>query len=169
MFGAADIDAIRKQFPILERKINGQPLVYFDNASTVQKPNSVLEGIHTYYSKHNSNVHRGVHTLSQEASSLYEKSRIKTAAWLGCEQKEIVFTSGTTDGINLVAHGFVKHLLNAGDEIIVSEMEHHSNIVPWQIICEEKKAGLQVVKVDEHGQLQMDHFHSLLNNKTRFI
>jgi cysteine desulfurase/selenocysteine lyase len=163
MFSLDQIKEIRKQFPILERKVNGAPLVYLDNASTTQKPLAVINGIRDYYQLNNSNVHRGVHTLSQEASALYEKSREKTASWFGVQVGEIAFTSGTTESINLIARGFLAPRLIPGDEILLTGMEHHSNIVPWQMIAEEKGAHISVIPVKKDGTLDMDEanrFHS---------
>ena len=133
-----NIQEIRSQFPILEEKIHGKPLVYFDNGATTQKPLSVIQRINDYYSKENANIHRGVHTLSQEATTAYENARVTIQEYLGAKgSHEIIFTKGTTDSINLVAFSFGE-LLKSGDEIIISAMEHHSNIVPWQMLCERK-------------------------------
>jgi cysteine desulfurase/selenocysteine lyase len=169
MIADVDIDAIRKQFPILERQINGNPLVYLDNASTAQKPLHVLNGIREYYASHNSNVHRGVHTLSQEASELYEKTRGETANWFGVSSSEIVFTSGTTESINMVAFGWLKNILQPGDEILLTLMEHHSNIVPWQMLAEEKEALIRVIPLNEKGELDMQEAENLMCAKTRLL
>jgi cysteine desulfurase/selenocysteine lyase len=165
-----DVEKIRNNFPILNREVNNKKLIYFDNAATVQKPTAVVDAIINYYNKHNSNVHRGVHTLSQEASQLYEQARIKAAEFLGAKSaQEIIFTKGTTDGINLVAQSFVKPSLQNGDEIILTMMEHHSNIIPWQMIAEEKGAVLKIVPVIENGELLIDSFEKFITNKTKFI
>lgn len=169
MFSPDQIKEIRKQFPILERKINGAPLVYLDNASTTQKPLAVINGIRDYYQLHNSNVHRGVHTLSQEASAWYEKSRDKTASWFGVQAGEIAFTSGTTESINLIARGFLAPLLMPGDEILLTGMEHHSNIVPWQMIAEEKGAHIRVIPVKEDGTLDREEAGKMMHEKTRML
>jgi cysteine desulfurase/selenocysteine lyase len=169
MFSLDQIKEIRKQFPILERKVNGAPLVYLDNASTTQKPLAVINGIRDYYQLNNSNVHRGVHTLSQEASALYEKSREKTASWFGVQVGEIAFTSGTTESINLIARGFLAPRLIPGDEILLTGMEHHSNIVPWQMIAEEKGAHISVIPVKKDGTLDMDEANKLMHEKTRML
>jgi cysteine desulfurase/selenocysteine lyase len=164
-----DIQKIREDFPILKRKVNGAPLVYLDNAATSQKPQQVIDCIVDYYSNYNANIHRGVHSLSQEATDAYEKAR-KTLQlhFNAAHAHEVLFTSGTTEGINLVASGFTD-LLHKGDEIIVSALEHHSNIVPWQMLCERTGAILKVIPMNEDGTLQMDVFHSLLNSKTKLV
>ena len=165
-----DIKKIRKDFPILHREINGQPLVYLDNAATSQKPQIVIEAIARYYSFQNSNIHRGVHTLSQEATQAYEKGRETIARHINAKNAcELVFTKGTTDSINLVASSFGKKFVSQGDEIIISEMEHHSNIVPWQILCEEKGAVLRVIPINDKGELIFEEFEKLLNKKTKII
>jgi cysteine desulfurase/selenocysteine lyase len=164
-----DIQAIRSQFPILEEKIHGKPLVYFDNGATTQKHSSVIQRINNYYSKENANIHRGVHTLSQDATTAYENARTTIQKYLGAkENHEIIFTKGTTDGINLVAFSFGE-LLNPGDEIIISAMEHHSNIVPWQMLCERKGCKLRVIPMDEKGELLLDTYDSLLSDKTKLV
>lgn len=135
-----DVEKIRKDFPILSRKVNGKPLVYFDNAASSQKPQAVIDATSKYYSFENANIHRGVHYLSQEATTAYEAVRGKVAAFINAEKlHEIIFTKGTTDSINLVASSFGRTNVDEGDEVIISAMEHHSNIVPWQMLCEEKK------------------------------
>lgn len=164
------IDRIRQDFPILSREVNGQPLVYLDNGASTQKPRQVIDAISSYYSDINSNIHRGVHYLSQAATDAYEVSRKKLQKFIGAaHDHEIIFTSGTTAGINLVAHSFGKAFVKAGDEILISEMEHHSNIVPWQMLCEEKGAVLRVVPMDENGVLDLEAYASLLNEKTRLV
>lgn len=164
-----DIHKIRSQFPILEREINGKPLVYFDNGATSQKPLSVIQRINTYYQHENANVHRGVHTLSQEATTAYEEARKKIQHYIGANKSdEILFTKGTTDSINLVAF-CVGETLQAGDEIIVSAMEHHSNLVPWQMVCERKNCQLKVIPFNEKGELEMTVFEQLLSEKTKMV
>jgi len=164
-----DVQAIRKDFPILNREVNGRPLVYFDNAATSQTPKQVIDVIVDYYTRYNANIHRGVHTLSQEATDAYEKAREILRAHLNAkEASEIIFTSGTTHSINLVANGF-QALLGPGDELLVSEMEHHSNIVPWQMLCEKTGSTLRVVPMNERGELNMDAFDKLLNTQTKLV
>jgi len=158
-----DIEKIRKDFPILETTVYGHPLVYLDNAATTQKPIAVLKAMEEYYKTINSNVHRGVHYLSQQATEACEASRRKVVEFLGARYAhEIIFTKGTTESINLVAASFGKKFLKAGDSILVSGMEHHSNIVPWQMICEEKNATLKVIPIDENGELVLDDLDNLL-------
>ncbi len=165
-----DIEKIRKDFPILQTKVYGKPLIYLDNAATTQKPQPVLESLHNYYTQYNSNVHRGVHFLSQQATEAYEVARRKIAGHINARHEhEIIFTKGTTNSINLVAASFGKKFLKAGDEVLVSAMEHHSNIVPWQLICEEKGATLKVIPIDEAGELKMDAFDELLTGKVKIV
>ncbi|ALJ05773.1 cysteine sulfinate desulfinase [Pseudalgibacter alginicilyticus] len=164
-----NVNDIRKDFPILSRKVNGKPLVYFDNAATSQTPQQVIGGIVDYYSNHNANIHRGVHTLSQEATDLYEQARQKIQVHFNAKfSHEIIFTSGTTHGINLVANGF-SSLLKKGDEIIVSALEHHSNIVPWQMLCERTGATLKVIPMNDEGELVMTEFDIMLSENTKLI
>lgn len=164
-----NIAAIRKDFPILKRKVNGYPLVYLDNAATSQTPRQVIEVIVDYYSNYNANIHRGVHSLSQEATDAYEKSRVKVQRHFNAARaSEIIFTSGTTHGINLVASGFTS-ILKEGDEILVSAMEHHSNIVPWQMLCERTGAVMKVIPMNQEGELDMEAYASLLNPTTRLV
>ena len=163
------IDKIRADFPILKRSVNGNPLVYFDNAATSQTPQVVIDAIVDYYSSYNANIHRGVHSLSQEATDAYESSRIKIQQHFNAEKPyEIIFTSGTTHSINIVASGF-SDLLKEGDEVIVSALEHHSNIVPWQMLCERTGAVLKVIPMDESGALKMDAYVDLLSEKTKLV
>jgi len=163
------IAEIRAMFPILSEQVNGKALVYFDNGATAQKPQSVIEAERHYYLHQNANIHRGVHTLSQEATSAYEESREKIRRFLNATHAhEIIFTSGTTQGINTIAFSFGT-LLHEGDEVIISAMEHHSNIVPWQMACEYRKATLRVIPMNEKGELQMDAFVGLLNERTRIV
>jgi len=165
-----DISKIRKDFPILSRKVNGHDLVYLDNGATAQKPKTVIDSLTHYYSFENSNIHRGVHTLSQEATSAYEVVREKMRSFINAEEKEeIIFTKGTTDGINLVASSFGRHHLKAGDEVIITTMEHHSNIVPWQMICEEKGARLKVAPINDRGELEVEALEKLLSKKTKVL
>ncbi len=160
---------IRKDFPILNREVNGKPLVYFDNAATSQTPRQVIDVIVDYYSNYNANIHRGVHTLSQEATDKYEQARIKIQKHFNAAKShEIIFTSGTTHSINLVANGFTS-ILKAGDELIVSAMEHHSNIVPWQMLCERTGATLKVIPMNEEGELILDEYLELLSDKTKLV
>lgn len=165
-----DIIQIRKDFPILHRQVNGKPLIYFDNGATSQKPQQVIDVINRYYQHENSNIHRGIHTLSQEATDAYEKARTTVQQFINAKHHhEVIFTSGTTGSINLVASSFGKKHLQAGDEIIISTMEHHSNIVPWQMICEEKGAILKVIPISDKGELLMDEFEKLLSSKTKLV
>lgn len=164
-----DIQAIRSQFPILEEKVHGKPLVYFDNGATTQKPLSVIHRLSDYYTKENANIHRGVHTLSQEATTAYENARNTIQKYIGAkENHEVLFTKGTTDSINLVAYSFGE-LLQAGDEIIISAMEHHSNIVPWQLLCERKGCKLRFIPMDDKGDLMLDTYVDLLSEKTKLV
>lgn len=164
-----DINKIREDFPILKQKVNGKPLVYFDNAATAQKPKVVEDAIVEYYNTINANIHRGVHTLSQLATDAYEESRKKIKEHINAkEDREVIFTAGTTFGINLIANGFGT-LLKEGDEIIISAMEHHSNIVPWQFACERSGATLKVIPMNENGELLMDEYDKLLTKNTKVV
>ena len=164
-----DIQKIRADFPILSQQINGKPLVYFDNAATSQKPQVVLDAIARYYSEINSNIHRGVHTLSQLATDAYEASRIKIQKHLNAQfSHEVLFTSGSTFGINLVTNGFTS-ILKAGDEVLVSALEHHSNIVPWQMLCERTGAVLKVIPMNNYGELIQSEYEKLLSEKTKIV
>lgn len=163
------IEKIRADFPILQRTVNGKPLVYFDNAATSQTPKVVIDAIVNYYTNHNANIHRGVHTLSQEATDLYERARITLQKHFNAKHAyEMLFTSGTTHGINIVASGF-SNALKKGDEIIVSALEHHSNIVPWQMLCEKTGALLKVIPMNEEGSLIMSVYDKLLSEKTKLV
>lgn len=167
---AISILDFRKDFPILSKQVNGKPLIYFDSGATAQKPKQVINAITNYYSQQNANIHRGVHTLSQEITTAYENARITIQKHINARYShEIIFTNGTTESINLVASTFGKIFINAGDEIIVSEMEHHSNILPWQQLCEEKKAILKVIPINDKGELLLDEYKQLLSPKTRLI
>ena len=164
-----DVQKVRADFPILSQKVNGKPLVYFDNGATSQKPQVVIDAISKYYSEINANIHRGVHTLSQLATDAYEVSRNTIQNHLNAKHNhEIIFTSGTTFGINLVANGFAS-LLKAGDEVMVSALEHHSNIVPWQFLCEKTGAKLVVIPMNEKGELILSEFDKLLSEKTKIV
>lgn len=165
-----DVERIRKDFPILQTKVYGKPLIYLDNAATTQKPVSVLQTLEQYYTGYNSNVHRGVHYLSQQATEAYEAARRKIASFVNAaHEHEVIFTKGTTNSINLVAYSYGRKLIEAGDEVLISAMEHHSNIVPWQLVCEEKGATLKVIPINEKGELKMDEFDRLLTNKVKIV
>ena len=160
----------QKDFPILKSKVNGQPLIYFDNAATSQKPIPVLNSIVDYYQNYNSNVHRGVHELSQKATNAYEESRDKIRSFIGAKSsKEIIFTKGTTDGINIIASSWAENNLNKGDEIIITTMEHHSNIVPWQILCDKIGTKLIISPINENGEMIMSEFKNLISDRTKLI
>ena len=164
-----DVQKIRKDFPILQREVNGHPLVYFDNAATSQTPLQVIDVIADYYKKYNANIHRGVHTLSQEATDAYEAARQKIQKHFNAAHAhEIIFTSGTTHSINIVSNGY-EQLLGPGDELIVSALEHHSNIVPWQMLCEKSGAVLKVIPMNEGGVLLMEEYDKLLSEKTKLV
>ena len=165
-----DVARIREDFPVLHQMVNGKPLVYLDNAATTQKPQAVIEALVRYYSADNSNVHRGVHTLSQRATEDYDSGRSKARQFLNAaSDEEIIFVKGTTDGINLVAHSYARQHLGEGDEIIISTMEHHSNIIPWQVLCQEKGAHLRVIPISDAGELLMDEYESLLSSRTKLV
>jgi len=164
-----NIADIRAQFPALHQEVHGQPLVYLDNGATTQKPQVVIDAIQQYYAEQNSNIHRGVHYLSQLATDAYEASRACIQKHLNAKHtREIIFTRGITEAINLVAHGF-RSILNPGDEVIISAIEHHSNIVPWQMACDATGAKLQIIPMDENGALKIDAFHALLSEKTKMV
>jgi cysteine desulfurase/selenocysteine lyase len=165
-----NIEQIRKDFPVLHQEVNGKPLVYFDNAASTQKPKVVIDRIADYYSNEHSNIHRGVHSLSAAATEEYELARKTVQGHFNAEfDHEIIFTKGTTDGINLVANGFAKSFLKEGDEVLVSELEHHSNIVPWQMACEQTGAILKVIPITDSGEWIMEKFHNLLSDKTKIV
>jgi cysteine desulfurase / selenocysteine lyase len=165
-----DPRCFRRDFPILERRVHGQPLIYLDNAATTQKPRQVIEALVDFYEQHNANVHRGVHTLSDEATELYEGARIAAARFLGATgEDEIIFTRGTTESINLVAQSWGRAQLQPGDEIVLSELEHHSNLVPWQIIAQERGAVLRFIPLDNQGRLDMDAAVRLIGPRTRLV
>ena len=165
-----NVNKVRDDFPILKQWVNGHPLVYLDNGATSQKPQSVIDAIVNYYTTTNSNVHRGVHTLSQQATDGYEGARSKVRQFINAgEDREIIFTRNTTEGINLVAHSYGRQNIGPGDDIIVSNMEHHSNIVPWQMLCEEKGANLLVVPINDSGELVMDEYEKMLSPRTKLV
>ncbi|MBT32930.1 MAG: cysteine desulfurase CsdA [Thalassobius sp.] len=165
-----DIKYIREQFPAIHQEVNGFPLIYFDNAATSQKPKEVIDALNAYYEGYNSNVHRGAHTLAAKATDAFEDTRESVRAFLGAKHiEEIIFTKGTTESINLVAYSFGRKFINEGDEIIISGMEHHSNIVPWQILCEEKGAKLNVIPVKGNGELDYEVYESLVSEKTKLV
>ena len=165
-----DINKVREDFPILGRTIHKKPLIYLDNGATTQKPSTVLDAMQRVYTEHNANVHRGVHTLSREATELHEASRLRVARFINApSEKQIIFTRGTTESINLVATCFGEQFLSSGDEVVISAMEHHANIVPWQMICARKGAKLRVIELTEQGELNIEHFLSLLNERTKIV
>jgi cysteine desulfurase/selenocysteine lyase len=164
------VERIRKDFPALHQQVHGKPLVYLDNAATSQKPQLVIDAITAYYALENSNVHRGVHLLSEKATQAYEGARTRVQRFLNAaESREIVFVRGTTEGINLVAQSYGRASVGAGDEIVISAMEHHSNIVPWQMLCAEKGAVLRVVPIDDAGELRLDEYARLLTERTKLV
>lgn len=168
--GPLDIERLRDDFPIFRQEIGGHPLVYLDNAATSQKPAAVIEAIDRYYRETNSNIHRGVHTLAERATAQYENARAKIAGFINAaETREVVFTRGTTESVNLVAQAYLRPLLQPGDEILVSEMEHHSNIVPWQLVAEQTGATLRVIPFDDDGVLQLEEFERLIGSRTRLL
>jgi len=165
-----NIEKFRSDFPILSTEIDGKPLIYFDNAATTQKPRQVIDSISNYYLFHNSNVHRGVHQLSRQATISFEETRKKLAAFLNAgHEYEIIFTRGTTESVNLVAYTFGETFINEGDEILVSSLEHHSNFVPWQQLCLRKKAILRIIPMFDYGELNMDAYSKMLNNRTKLV
>ena len=165
-----DVERVRRDFPALHQEAHGRPLVYLDNAATTQKPLQVIDAVRTFYEKDCSNVHRGVHLLSQRATVAYENARTTIKSHLGAaDSREIVFTRSTTEGINLVASSFVRPRLEPGDEILISAMEHHSNIVPWQIVCEERGAHLKVIPIDDDGDIILDEYELLLSDRTKIV
>ena len=164
------IKGIKPDFPTLSQKVNGKELVYLDNAATTQKPKAVIKAIEKYYNESNANIHRGVHTLSQKATDQYEKARENISSFINSEsEKQIIFVRGATEAINLVANSYVRPLLNQNDEIIISQMEHHANIVPWQLICEERNAKLKILPMNQKGELIIDSFEDIISKKTKFI
>ncbi|MEP6683371.1 MAG: cysteine desulfurase [Parafilimonas sp.] len=165
-----DVAAIRKEFPVLERKVKGKNLVYFDNAATAQKPKVVIDALVDYYQQYNANIHRGIHSLAEEATAAFEATRDTVKEFINAKyREEIIFTSGVTEGINLVASTYGRQNIKEGDEIIISAMEHHSNIVPWQMLCLEKKAKLKIIPVDDNGELMMNEYKKLITPKTKLV
>jgi cysteine desulfurase/selenocysteine lyase len=167
---AIDVEKIREQFPVLHQKVNGRDLVYFDNAATSQKPKMVIDALVDYYTNYNANIHRGIHTLAEKATKAYEVTRGLAKEFINAKSEhEIIFVRGVTEAINLVAATYGKAFIKEGDEIVISGLEHHSNIVPWQIVCQEKKAILKVINITNSGELDMKHYKSLLSDKTRLV
>ena len=165
-----DVDRVRKDFPVLEREVHGKPLAYLDNAATSQKPRAVIDAVTHYYTAYNANIHRGVHTLSEEATAAYEAARGKVRDFIRApSSEEIVFTRGTTEAINLVAQSYLRPRVREGDEILISQMEHHSNIVPWQLVREQTGAVLKVAPINERGEIELEQFANLLGPRTRFV
>ena len=165
-----DVQRVREDFPILHRQVHGKPLVYLDNAATTQKPQSVLDAMAEYYSDYNANIHRSTHLLSELATRAYEAARVKVAAFINADDPhEIIYVRNATEGVNLIAQTWGRKNIAAGDEIIISAMEHHCNIIPWQMLCEEKGAVLRVIPFDADGVLQMDKYAALLNDRTKFV
>src|SRR5882724_11481120 len=167
---AIDIEKIRGQFPILHQKVNGKPLIYFDNAATSQKPKQVIDALVNYYEGYNANIHRGIHTLAEKATKAFEETRHVMQQFINAKNvEEVIFTTGVTGSINLVASSYGRSFLKEGDEVIISGLEHHSNIVPWQLICDEKRAHLKVIPVTPVGELPLDEFKKLLSSRTRLV
>ena len=167
---AFDVQAIRSQFPVLQRMVKGKPLVYFDNAATAQKPLAVIHALTEYYEKYNANIHRGIHSLAEEATAAYEATRDTVQQFINAKHREeIIFTRGVTESINLVAYTYGRTNLKTGDEIIISGMEHHSNIVPWQLVAEMTGAVLKVIPVDDNGELILEEYHKLISGKTKIV
>lgn len=165
-----DVYAIRQQFPILNREVKGKPLVYLDNAATSQKPQAVIDALVNYYTNYNANIHRGIHTLAEEATLAFEATRDAVQQFIhAASREEIIFTRGTTEGINLVAYTWGRQNIKAGDEIVISTMEHHSNIVPWQILCEEKGAVLKIIPINDEGELLLHEYKKLLSPQTKLV
>lgn len=165
-----DVEKIRQDFPLLHQEVNGKPLAYLDNAATSQKPTQVIEALDKYYKEDNANIHRGVHTLSERATIDYEQAREKVRSFINANsEKEIIFVRGATEGINLIAQSYGRNKLKTGDEIIISEMEHHSNIVPWQLLCEQTGAILKIIPINDSGELILEEFEKLLSSKTKLV
>src|SRR5688572_18435962 len=163
-----DVETLRKQFPVLHQQVNGRDLVYFDNAATSQKPLSVINALIDYYQGYNANIHRGIHTLAEKATKAYEETRQVAKNFINARAaQEIVFTRGVTEGINLIASSYGRTFINEGDQIIISGLEHHSNIVPWQFVRDERKAKLKVIPVTDDGQIDVDAYKKLLSKKTK--
>lgn len=167
---ALDVESIREMFPILSRHLNDKELIYLDNAATSQKPQVVIDALSNYYSNYNANIHRGIHTLAEEATAAYESTRVTVRKFINAAfPEEIIFTRGATEGINLVAYTWGRKNIRAGDEIIISGMEHHSNIVPWQMLCEDKKSILKIIPVTDNGELDIEAYRNLLSSKTKLV
>ena len=165
-----DLEKIREDFPILTRQVHGKPLVYFDTAASAQRPLAVIEAVDSFYRRHNANVHRGVHQLSQEATDLYEAARRSLARFINAgSEREVIFTRGTTESINLVAQSFLRPRIGPGDEILITHMEHHSNIVPWQLLCEQTGASLKVAPINKRGELEMDALENMLSERVKLL
>ncbi|HEU4472100.1 MAG TPA: cysteine desulfurase [Flavisolibacter sp.] len=165
-----DVQEVRRQFPVLQREVKGYPLVYLDNAATAQKPKAVIDALTDYYSGYNANIHRGIHTLAEEATAAFEATRDTLVQYINApSREEVVFTRGTTEGINLVAQTWGRKNIGEGDEIIISSLEHHSNIVPWHMLCKEKGAVLKVIPIDSEGRLLIDEFERLLSKRTKLV
>lgn len=165
-----DVNQVRSKFPVLHQQVNGNPLIYFDNAATTQKPEVVINAIDRYYREYNANIHRGIHTLAEKATAAFEATRIEMQHFINsAETEEIIFTTGTTGSINLVSNAYGRKFLQAGDEVIISALEHHSNIVPWQMICKEKGAKLKVIPVDDAGNLILDEYCNLISERTKIV
>ncbi|MCH8284609.1 MAG: aminotransferase class V-fold PLP-dependent enzyme, partial [Chloroflexi bacterium] len=165
-----DVQRVRRDFPILQQEVRGRPLVYLDNAATSQKPHQVIDALTRYYTAENSNIHRGVHYLSELATTKYEATRSTVKRFINAgEEREIVFVRGTTEGLNLVAQSFGRQRVGEGDEVIISTMEHHSNIVPWQMLCEERGARLRVIPINDDGELLLDEYEKLLSPRTKLV
>jgi cysteine desulfurase / selenocysteine lyase len=165
-----DIEKIRSQFPVLHQQVNGKPLIYLDNAATNQKPKRVIDALRHYYECDNANIHRGIHTLAERATKAYETTRQAMQEFIHAKhEEEIIFTRGVTESINLVASSYGRAFVNEGDEVIISGLEHHSNIVPWQMMCEQHKAVLKVIPITDIGEIDLDAYHKLLSSKTKIV
>lgn len=165
-----DVKQVRSKFPVLHQQVNGHPLIYFDNAATTQKPEVVIDAIDRYYREYNANIHRGIHTLAEKATAAFEATRIEMQHFINsAEAEEIIFTTGTTGSINLVSNAYGRKFLHPRDEVIISALEHHSNIVPWQMICQEKGAKLKVIPVDDEGNLMLDEYRNLISERTKIV
>ncbi len=165
-----DVVTLRARFPILAKRIRGNPFVYFDNAATTQKPQSVIDALNRYYTDQNANIHRGIHYLSEQATEIYEEARRRAARFINApSERQVIFVRGTTEGINLIAQTFGRQKVNSGDEILISTLEHHSNIVPWQLLAEERGASIKVIPIDDRGVLDFDAYVKMLNDRTRIV
>src|SRR5450432_1246410 len=165
-----DVDAIRREFPVLARMVHGKPLAYLDNGASAQRPNAVIDAVVDYERHHHANIHRGVHTLSQEATALYESSRDRLVEFIGARSRsEIIFVRGTTEAINLVAQSYARPILKSGDEILITHLEHHANIVPWQMVCEQTGAKLVVAPMDANGEVHAGAVEALMGPRTRLL